>query len=194
MRAPVLACFGAQLETWFGRLGAPSLGRKCTFVFELSSARRPARHQRSTTARVLIERGPSLEAMPAADMDPRGRDDPGGSAAYRVRRSVERHAVTGWYEWTLREFLRYLFGIGILGLIVFVPLQMEFSWLPTDAPPILDPSIVALFAVLAMIGIAVIAILAYRAMWGDGRWVDRKVARHRAASRQNKESPSVPPR
>src|SRR3989442_15798040 len=105
MRAPVLACFGAQLETWFGRLGAPSLGRKCTFVFELSSARRPARHQRSTTARVLIERGPSLEAMPAADMDPRGRDDPGGSPAYCVRRSLERHAVTGRDGRVLRALL-----------------------------------------------------------------------------------------
>src|SRR3989442_12529802 len=123
MRALLLACFGAKLETWFGRLGAPSRGRKCTFVFELSSARRPARHQRSTTARVLIERGPSLEAMPAADMDPRGRDDPGGSAAYRVRRSAPGHAVTSWYEWTLREFLRYLSGIEIRGLIVLAPLH-----------------------------------------------------------------------
>jgi len=131
--------------------------------------------------------------MPTADMMPRGRDVPGGSAAYRVRRSVERHAVTGWYEWTLREFLRYLFGIGILGLIVFVPLQMEFSWLPTDAPAVFEPSIVTLFAVLAMIGIAVVAILAYRAMWGDGRWVDRKVARHRAASPKSEGPPSVPP-
>src|SRR2546428_12035253 len=115
MRAPVLACFGAQLETWFGRLGAPSLGRKCTFVFELSSARRPARHQRSTTARVLIERGPSLEAMPAADMDPRGRDDPGGSAAYCVRRSVERHPGAGWEGWRRRGLLPYFFGIRVLG-------------------------------------------------------------------------------
>ena len=131
--------------------------------------------------------------MPTVDMMPRGRDVPGGSAAYRVRRSVERHAVTGWYEWTLREFLRYLFGIGILGLIVFVPLQMQFSWLPTDAPAVFEPSIVTLFAVLAMIGIAVVAILAYRAMWGDGRWVDRKVARHRAASPKSEGPPSVPP-
>src|SRR3989442_14163437 len=112
MRAPVLACFGAQLETWFGRLGAPSLGRKCTFVFELSSARRPARHQRSTAARVLIERGPSLETMPAADMDPRGRDVPGGSAAYRVRRSVERNAGTGLYEGTPPRILPHPFRKG----------------------------------------------------------------------------------
>ena len=120
--------------------------------------------------------------MRSADTTPRGREIRGGSAAYRVRLSVDRHAKAGWFEWTLREFLRYLFGIGVLGLLVFVPLQMDLSWLHSDTPPIFDPSLVILLAVLAMILVGVMAILAYRTMWGDGGWVDRTVARHRTAS------------
>ena len=117
----------------------------------------------------------------------------GSDAPLRVRTSLERHGRIGWYEWTLREFIRFVFGIGILGLLVFVPLQMELSWLPNDAPPSFDPSVVVVLAVLAMIIIGVMAILAYRTVWGDGGWVDRKVARHRAASRPSEGPPSVRP-
>ena len=119
--------------------------------------------------------------MPSAET-PRRHDIRSGSAASRVRSSVERHTKTGWYEWTLREFLRYLFGIGILGLILFVPLQMEFSWMPSGAPPIFDPSVVILFAVLAMLVVGIFASLAYRALWGDQGWVDRTIAHHRTGS------------
>ena len=117
----------------------------------------------------------------------------GSDAPNRVRTSLERHGRVGWYEWTLRELVRYVFGIGILGLLVFVPLQMELSWLPNNAPPSFDPSVVAVLAVLAMFVVGVIAILAYRTMWGDGGWVDRNVARHRAASGALEGPPSVRP-
>ena len=129
--------------------------------------------------------------MRSADTPPRGGEVRERSAAYRVRLSVDRHAKAGWFEWTLREFLRYLFGIGVLGLLVFVPLQMDLSWLPSDTPPIFDPSLVILLAVLAMLVIGVMAILAYRTMWGDGGWVDRTVARHRTASPHGEGPPSL---
>jgi len=136
---------------------------------------------RETIARVLIVRESWLDPMPSVETT-RRREIPDDPAAYRLRPSVERHANTGWYEWTFRELLRYLFGIVILGLFIFVPLQMELSWLPSDAPPIFDVWVVILFAVLAWIAIGTIGLLAYRAIWGDGRWVDKIVARHRTAA------------
>ena len=117
----------------------------------------------------------------------------GSDAPTRVRTTLERHGKVGWYEWTLREFIRYIFGIGILGFLLFVPLQMELSWLPNNAPPSFDPSVVVVFAVLAVTAIGVMAILAYRTMWGDGGWVDRSIARHRTASRGLEGPPSVRP-
>ncbi len=124
--------------------------------------------------------------MTPTEPDPRRHDIRSRSAADRVRSSVDRHTKAGWYEWTLREFLRYLFGIGILGLLLFVPLQMEFSWLPSGAPPTFDPSVVIFFAVLAMLVVGILAILAYRALWGDHGWVDRAVARHRTETSDGK--------
>jgi len=98
----------------------------------------------------------------------------------------------GWYEWALRELVRYVFGIGVLGLILFVPLQMEQSWLPSNAAPIFDPAVVGLFAILAIAVIGIVAILAYRTMWGDDGWVQRRVAARLAASRPGKESSERP--
>ena len=61
--------------------------------------------------------------------------DPARYVRARKRTILDRHGKPGWYEWTLRELARTLFGIGILALLVFVPLQMKLSWLPSDAPP-----------------------------------------------------------
>src|SRR5881397_2532773 len=100
-------------------------------------------------------------------------------AADRTQRSLERHGETNWYEWTLREFLRYLFGLGILALIVFVPLQIQLSWLPAGEPPVYDPTLVAILVVIALVSIGVAALFAYRALWGDDGVMERTVARHR---------------
>ena len=100
---------------------------------------------------------------------------------YRDRTSRERHGETGWYEWALREFARYLLALGILGLVIFVPLQMEASWLPSDAPAVLAPALVAFLALLAIVGICALGFLAYRALWGDDGWVERRVPRHDTA-------------
>ena len=95
---------------------------------------------------------------------------------------LDRHGKPGWYEWTLREFARTLFGIGLLALLVFVPLQMKLSWLPSDAPPMSDPALVAILAFVAIVVIVVLALFAYGRLWGERGWVERKVAFHRAAS------------
>jgi hypothetical protein len=103
----------------------------------------------------------------------------GAAPLDRERMKREWRAETGWFEWMLRELARYLFGVAILALVVFVPLQMKLSWLPTDAPPILVPSVVAILAVLAIGSIGVLGAFAYRAVWGDSGWVDREVGRRK---------------
>jgi len=114
-------------------------------------------------------------------------------AADRTQRSLERHGETNWYEWTLREFLRYLFGLGILALIVFVPLQAQLSWLPSNGPPVYDPTLVAILLVIALVLIGVGALLAYRTLWGEGGVVERKVARHCRASSPGGGPPTARP-
>jgi len=108
--------------------------------------------------------------------------DPARYVRARKRAILDRHGKPGWYEWTLRELARDLFGIGILALLVFVPLQMKLSWLPSDAPPTFDPALVAILAFVAIVVIIVLALFAYAWLWGERGWVERKVAFHRAAS------------
>src|SRR5947208_14061104 len=86
-------------------------------------------------------------------------------AADRTQRSLERHGETNWYEWTFREFMRYLFGLGILALIVFVPLQVQLSWLPSNGPPVYDPTLVAILLLIALVLTRVCARLASRTSW-----------------------------
>ena len=100
---------------------------------------------------------------------------------YRDRTTREQHGETGWYEWALRKFARYLFALGILGLLIFLPLQMVASWLPSDAPAVLAPALVTLLALLAIVVICALGFLAYRALWGDDGWVERRVPRHDTA-------------
>ena len=89
---------------------------------------------------------------------------------------------TGWYEWSLRELARYFFAVGILALVLFVLLQMKLSWLPSDAPPILDPRLVAVLALITIIVIGVLAAFVYRYVWSNEGWVARKLARHSGAT------------
>ncbi len=112
------------------------------------------------------------------------------SAPSRRQISLERHGETGWYEWTLRELLRYFFGLGILALLVFIPLQMEVSWVPSNSPAVLDPALVPLFALTAVVVIGVLAFLAYRSVWGDNGRVERRLARYRSASHSVEEDTS----
>src|SRR5205823_10117846 len=87
-----------------------------------------------------------------------------------------RHSELGWTEWTFRELFRYLFGVGVLALVVFVPLQMDQSWLPSGSPALVPPWIVVLLALLAVCGIGALALIGYRALGGPGGWVHRHLA------------------
>src|SRR3989442_11402286 len=184
MRRQILLCFGSQLETWFRRQGASSDRPSCPENRRsVLTTRTPPKGRRGS----LLKRG-----LPRNTTPRRGAIRLRSDAPPRVRTSLERHGKTGWYEWALRELVRYVFGIGVLGLILFVPLQMEQSWLPSNAAPVFDPAVVALFAILAIALIGTVAILAYRTMWGDDGWVQRRVAARLAASRPGKESSERP--
>ena len=104
------------------------------------------------------------------------------SAATRTPRdrfaSVKRHAEPGWYEWAVREFVRYMFLLGVLAVLVMVPLQMAASWLPGGRPPVVDPEFVVAFAVAFDASAMYLSLLAYRFLWHPGGYVDGAVARH----------------
>jgi hypothetical protein len=107
------------------------------------------------------------------------RAQPSRRKPYPQRSAQERHgAGTGWREWILRELFRYVFGLGVLAGVLFVPLQMQYSWLPPDSPPVIDPILVTFFAGLAVILILVAAFFVYRFLWWNDGWVDRQIARH----------------
>lgn len=108
--------------------------------------------------------------------------EPEEERPYRERSARERHGNTGWYEWTLRELLRYLFGLGVFALLVFLPLQVDDTWGDLAPVPVLDPTLFVVLAILLVIGGLVAAGLVYRAVWWDGGWVDRLVSR-RATNR-----------
>lgn len=105
-----------------------------------------------------------------------------GQKPYRERSARERHGdATGWHEWICRELLRYLFGLGVLAGVVFVPLQMEFSWLPVGQPPVINPTLVTVLAGLAVFGVVIVAAFGYRFLWREGGWADRVIERHESA-------------
>ncbi len=114
----------------------------------------------------------------------------GGKKPYRERSARERHGdSTGWHEWTFRELLRYFFGLVVLAVIVLVPLQMEFSWLPVGQPPVIDPTLVTVLAGIAVIGILIFAAFGYRFLWTDGGWADRVIERHESKMQEHARSP-----
>ena len=62
--------------------------------------------------------------------------------ALSEEQSRKRHMEPGWYEWVLREFLRYMYAVGLLALLTMGPLQMAASWLPYESVPLVDPVVV----------------------------------------------------
>ena len=65
--------------------------------------------------------------------------------------------------------------------MIFVPLQMEASWLPDNVPAVLAPALVAFLALLAIVVICALGFLADRALWGHDGWVERRGPRHDTA-------------
>ncbi len=86
--------------------------------------------------------------------------------------------LPGWYEWTLREFLRYFYALGILSLIAFVPLQMAESWLPQNGTAAMSPGAVGGVAVVFIVGLLILAGFGYRYLWSEDGLMDRLIERH----------------
>jgi len=95
--------------------------------------------------------------------------------------SQSRHLDPGWYEWTMREFVRYFYALGVLVLILMAPLQMVDSWLPAGGPPVVDPVVIGAASVAFAIVVGYASWRAYRFLWREGGYVDQAVER-RAAS------------
>ncbi len=89
-----------------------------------------------------------------------------------------RHAMMGWHEWVLREFLRYMYALGVFALVVMGPLQMTDSWLPVARAPVIEPAVVGAIAIAFVVGVLYVSLSVYRYLWGKGGFVDRTVRRH----------------
>lgn len=94
------------------------------------------------------------------------------------RRAIRRRrAEASWYAWALEEFVRYAFGFGVFAAAVFVPLQMQESWVPRGLPARLPSGLVALLAVIVDGAAVFLAWRAYLYLWGTDGWIHRAVAR-----------------
>ena len=91
-----------------------------------------------------------------------------------------RHAMMGWREWMLREFLRYVYGLGVLALLVMGPLQMADSWLPVARAPVIEPAVVGAIAIAFIVGVVYLGYSMYQFLWARDGFVDRVVRRHQA--------------
>ncbi len=100
-----------------------------------------------------------------------------------ARQSRAKHLEPGWYEWTLRQFLRYWFVLGVLALVLFVPLQILESLTPPGAalPP--DMAVAGLAMLAAVAACLVACGYGYWYLWKADGWVDRAVARRESAGR-----------
>jgi len=88
-----------------------------------------------------------------------------------------RHAMMGWHEWMLREFLRYMYALGVLALLVMGPLQMVESWLPVARIPVIEPAIVGAIAIAFVVGVVYLGFSVYQYLWAKDGFVDRAVRR-----------------
>ncbi len=116
--------------------------------------------------------------------------------AERHRAAMARHADPGWYEWGLREFIRYWYVLGVLAVALFVPLQIEFSFGATDTSPGANPVLLGLAMLAAAAALIVGGVFGYLYLWKPQGWVDRAVERHEDAVREaaRNQSGAGPPR
>ncbi len=89
-----------------------------------------------------------------------------------------RHAEPGWYEWILREFVRYWYVLGVLAVVVLVPLQIEYTLMPTDGPAQAGLPVTAIAMLAAAVALIVAGALGYRYLWLEDGWVQRAIERH----------------
>ena len=110
----------------------------------------------------------------AAELAAKKRAKERADAKAEARR---RRAGAPWFEWMLEEFARYLYVLGVVAALIFVPLQMADSWLPSGGPPVVDPAVVAGLAVTFDIAAALLGFLAYRFLWHETGPIVRAIAR-----------------
>jgi len=102
--------------------------------------------------------------------------------ALSEEQSRKRHMEPGWYEWVLREFLRYMYAVGLLALLTMGPLQMAATWLPYESVPLVDPVVVGFVAIAFIMVVMYAGVQGYLYLWRKGGWVDRAVEAHGAAA------------
>ena len=110
----------------------------------------------------------------AAELAAKKRAKERADAKAETRR---RRAGAPWFEWMLEEFARYLYVLGVVAALIFVPLQMADSWLPGGVPPIMEPAVVAGLAIAYEVAAVLLAFLAYRFLWHEAGPVARAIAR-----------------
>lgn len=98
-------------------------------------------------------------------------------------------AEATWFAWTLRDFLRYWYLLGVLATVLLVPLQMVDSWLPFNAPQVLDPIVVGAFILTFVLVVVYLGIQGYVFIWKVDGTMDRLIARHEARANEDRAGP-----
>ena len=88
-------------------------------------------------------------------------------------RKLRRHMGAGWPEWTLRELLRYFYGVGVFAVVVIGSLQIGAMASPSGGAEWIPLPGVALISVVFVVGVTYLAARAYLSLWAKGGWVDR---------------------
>jgi hypothetical protein len=87
-------------------------------------------------------------------------------------------AEATWFEWTLRDLVRYFYILGLLSAVLLVPLQMADTWIPYRGPPLLDPATIAAFIIVFVLITLYLGVQGYIFLWRRDGLMDRLVARH----------------
>ncbi len=124
-----------------------------------------------------------LRRPPPADRETEdGRPSIRRNLEANARRSYRRHGEPGWPEWALRELLRLCYVIFVMAVLILGALQIEYSLVPDNAPPLLDPGLVIALALVFAVGVIAAAAVGYFFLWREDGYVDRWVARRGEAA------------
>lgn len=96
-------------------------------------------------------------------------------------RLYQRHAEPDWPEWAMREFLRLCYVVFFMAVVILGALQIDDSLLPYNAPPLMDPTWVAVLALAYAVGMTALAAYGYYYFWRSEGFVDRWAAERNAA-------------
>lgn len=97
-------------------------------------------------------------------------------------RLYQRHAEPDWPEWAAREFLRLCYVVFFMAVVILGALQIDYSLLPYGAPPVMDPTWVAVLAIAYVVGMTAVAGYGYYYLWRSEGYVDRWAADRKAPS------------